>query len=324
MLVFAMLAGCGSDEQPAATASPQSRSESQAATIAPQPSPGCVNPDTSFALTGQNGSLESGGEQRVFSLEVPPDDSIAPLPLVVNMHGALGNRVQQASSSRFGELGQREGFVVVSPQARGERPIWSLREQGPDLAYVEELIDEVLSRLCIDTGRVYLTGFSMGGMMSMVLACRHPERYAAIAPVAGAMEIRGCDRAVPVPMLALHGTADRLVRFDGSYDESLGPLLGTTKGPTREEVAASWADDNGCGDADEVTIEPDVEHVTYACDRSGSVEFYIVDGGGHSWPGSEPDPVFRGNAETITQTVDATEVIWRFFSEHARTPSATS
>jgi polyhydroxybutyrate depolymerase len=228
--------------------------------------------------------------------------------------------VVQERSSQFAELGRQRDFIVVEPDALAARNmIWDLSPSGPDVGFVDQLVDEVEARLCVDTSRVYLTGFSMGGMMSMVLACRDPERYAAIAPVAGVIAIEGCARETPIPVIAFHGTADNAVRFDGSLADNVAFVVPYTSGPSREEIVRTWAAKNGCAvPAEDAALPPDVDIETYDCPQNGSVEMYVVEDGGHTWPGSTPGPYSAALAGRTTQTVDATDLIWRFFEQHSR------
>lgn len=289
------------------------------------PSPGCAAPDAAFAGVGDEGRIDSGGTAREFSLSVPathgPD---TPVPLVVDMHGARSLREEHAALSGFAELGRDEGFIVLTPEALGrDRPVWSLNNEEKDIPYLELLVDTALEKLCVDTSRVYLGGFSMGGMMSMVLACRHPERYAAIASVAGVADVDPCNGRVPgssppVPLIAFHGTADTAVRFDGTYPPMLEFVLGGPEGRDRRAIADDWATTNGCSQPTESPLPPDVERVTYECPADGDVVFYVVEGAGHTWPGSTPGPYSEALGGKTTQTIDATDLIWDFFQQHAR------
>jgi polyhydroxybutyrate depolymerase len=313
-LSLAVGAACGSSAD--TTSETATTTTSQLA----RPSSGCARPDAAFAAVGAAGTISNNGTDRAFTLEVPPDSPAdQPLPLVIDMHGALMDRGSIETMSRFSELGAREGFVVITPQALGDKPIWDLSPSGRDVSYVEGLIDDVEQKLCIDTARVYLTGFSMGGMMSMVLACRQPERYAAIAPVAGVNSVDDCARAVPVPLLAFQGTADSDVQFDGSLSTNVAALVPYTSGLTREQIVQTWALANGCGvPARDTALPPDVEQEVYDCPQNGSVEMYVIKDGGHTWPGSNPGPYSEAIAGKTTQTIDATELIWTFFQQHTR------
>lgn len=92
-----------------------------------------------------------------------------------------------------------------------------------DVAFVNAMLDDLESSLCIDTDKVYATGFSNGGMFTHRLGCSLAHRFAAIAPVSGTL-LKGYNCAPPagtkLSMMHIYGKRDRLVPFDGkaSYD----------------------------------------------------------------------------------------------------------
>jgi polyhydroxybutyrate depolymerase len=137
--------------------------------------------------------------------------------------------------------------------------------------------------------------------------------------VAGAIDVRDCDRGEPVPLVAFHGTDDDAVRFDGTFDPNVGMLVGTVEGPSREDVVESWAEENGCADdADASDIGEDVDHLVYRCSSQEDVELYVVRGGGHTWPGGPTNAMAEAMAGRTTQTIDASRLIWEFFDQHPR------
>ena len=118
--------------------------------------------------------------------------------------------------------------------------------------------------------------------------------------------------------MAFHGTADRDVQFDGSFGKNVAPLIPFAVGPSRAEIVAAWAVANGCGvPASETEIPPDIDLDVYECAPDASVEMYVVDEGGHTWPGSTPGPYTQALGGNTTKTVDATHLIWTFFEQHA-------
>jgi len=102
-------------------------------------------------------------------------------------------------------------FIVVSPQCpAGGR--WQ-----PDVLIA--LLDEVMARHRVDPKRVYLTGLSMGGYGTWATGVRHPDRFAAIAPVCGGGEridvLLGArekkEALQSLPVWAFHGAKDTVV-----------------------------------------------------------------------------------------------------------------
>jgi predicted peptidase len=99
-------------------------------------------------------------------------------------------------------------FIVASPQARN-----SFERFDP--VTLNAMLDELLEQLPIDPDRVYLTGLSMGGHWTYGWASRHPERFAAIAPVCGSWDPADACRLKDVPVWAFHGAQDPVVPLAG-------------------------------------------------------------------------------------------------------------
>lgn len=131
-------------------------------------------------------------------------------PLMLFLHGA-GERgsdielVKKHGPPKLAEQGKDFPFIVVSPQCPSGT--WWTEELDALMA----LLDEVESRHRVDPNRVYLTGLSMGGFGSWALGCRHPERFAAIAPICGGGEWFLADRLKNVPVWVFHGAKDPVV-----------------------------------------------------------------------------------------------------------------
>ncbi len=107
-------------------------------------------------------------------------------------------------------------FIVVAPQGTGEYEFWVQDEM---VGSVMELLDEIQSTLQVDADRIYLTGESAGGNGTWEIGVRHPERFAALAPMMG---YYGWPFTVPenicdikdIPVWAFHGDADEVVPLE--------------------------------------------------------------------------------------------------------------
>jgi polyhydroxybutyrate depolymerase len=253
-------------------------------------------------------TIASGGHDRLYRLYVP--DSYKrdqPAPVVLNFHGLGGNAKEQEQYSGFEDDADAAGFILVTPQALGVLPHWYV--SGPyeigyvdDVAFVSDLLDHLNETMCIDQQRLYAAGISNGGAMVALLACSLPGRFAAIAFVAGATYIDACAQLGPMPVLAFHGTDDRVVPFGGILF-----------GKSIEDVMQEWANHNACSSgSSEQDVATDVALESYGgC--SADVQLYVIKGGGHTWPGTRFPKVLLG---ATSESIDASAIIWDFFSRY--------
>lgn len=310
---------------------------------APVPSAGCGAQDRTLATTVE-GMLTSGGVARTYLLAVPSsNDGVTPMPLVLDLHGAMQTARWHDEQTAMAAKGEAEGFVTVTPQGIGALNALWVKRHGIDASYIDELLDVLEAGLCLDTSRFYVTGYSGGAMMTSLLSCFEADRFAAAAPVAAQLLVADCEPSRPVPVRAFQGTADPQPFDGGSFDGALawvkagvgaepvdealaaGKLdaidraMFAADGPGVIDVLTDWARRNGC--AETFTEQPVTAHVRLlaweACPADGSVELYVVEGGGHTWPGSAADAAFQAGGLT-TMEIDATDLVWQFFARHRR------
>src|SRR5262249_16066501 len=147
-----------------------------------------------------------------------------------------------------------------------------------DVAFIAALIDHIEATDQIDPNRVYVTGFSRGGMMSYRLGCELGSRIAAIAPVAGNMATfdgsarnTRCMPVRPVSVLAIQGTADARVPFQGGSGSM--PALTTTRVEeyaSFSDVIGVWRDIDGCATSSSATVSGRTTTTIWRC-GGGSV-----------------------------------------------------
>lgn len=331
LAVAMLLAGCGGDDDAEPVAEPPTTTTTTTpADIAPVPSAGCGT-STVGALARERRTMVVGAEERWYLLSTPPaHDGATPLPLVVELHGLAEGAGIAAEMSQLDTVATREGFVAAYPNGSGEPVRWNQHldaDPNTDFDFIAQLLDTLGDDLCIDLARVYATGLSYGAIMSSSLACVMADRIAAIAPVAGVEHPDACEPGRPVPVLAMHGTADPILFFNGGVGDLGAALSGgelalpdtpiDLDGAGYPASMAAWAEANGCGTATDERRSAHVIERSWDCEANAEVRFLIIEDGGHSWPGSAFSKAIEGVVGPTTDELDATEEIWSFFQRHA-------
>ncbi len=309
--------GCSSSSSHASPTSPTSATTVPAAATTTLPAttttkaaPTCARPHA----TGQAAqSFTFEGVARTYQLYVPAAyTGTKDVPVVFDFHGFGSNAVEQMIYGDFKPEADRDGFLVVAPdgQVPADRHFNLNGEKGlqDDVQMVGALLDHLEATFCVDTSRVYATGMSDGGAMTSVLACRTSDRFAAFAAVA---VIVACGGPKPVPIMAFSGTADPVVPFNGGRVNCCGGAqIGSA--PT---AMANWAAHDRCAATfRDVRLGSEVTRRTWTgCAAGSAAIFYIINGGGHTWPGSIP----IDRLGKTTKQIDASATIWKFFQAHS-------
>lgn len=307
VVVLSVACGGSSDSDPAPT--------SVAGTPTPSEAAACAAPLPRSAGS-VNETMQSGGVERSYILNVPPAyDGTARTPLVLAFHGFSQPNDLLASQTDIAAATDAAGYILVLPRGAGDLPRWNAREDeagADDAAFVSDLIARVGEQVCVDTNNVFALGFSNGGGMTLLAACKQPDRFAAIGVVAATYI--GC--TADVPLLAFHGTDDPIVPFEGGENP---PERGGGVFPPIRRSVSEWARAGGCGGLPTITKgESDLELSTFTSCRGGQdyVLLYSIIGGGHTWPGGVPLP--ENLVGRTTESIDASQRIVEFFQSHER------
>ena len=139
-------------------------------------------------------------------------------PLVFFLHGAgeRGEDLDWAGIRGYMRYVKEEGaeypFIYIGPQCPYDK-FWG--------CYTESLLaflDYICETLPIDRDRIYLTGLSMGGTGTWMLAMAAPDRFAAIAPICGSgIYWNGCTLS-NIPIMVYHGDCDLAVPIENSIE----------------------------------------------------------------------------------------------------------
>ena len=292
------LIGCGSDDKPA-------KRHDTATACEPKKD---LDDGTSTA------TITFEGAQRTYLIHVPDGyDGSARTPVVFLFHGLGGNSAAVVETTQMDEEADRSGFILVAPQGAGDITHWDYltpaSTKGSDLALVDKLVDDVKQKACVDDDRVFASGFSNGSLLTLALACSAADEFAAFGGVSGPVAGSKCSDAPARPIIYFHGTNDTVVPFTGAKT-----LLGTFPPVTR--ALTTWAAHNGCAPTPvRSTTSKTVQKSQWnGCD-DGDLTAYVVDGGGHRWPGGVRTDSGQ-DAGAMTESIDATALIWKFFTKH--------
>jgi phospholipase/carboxylesterase len=134
-----------------------------------------------------------------------------PMPLVVMLHGAGGNR----DSSRFRfPLADELGFIILAPDSRDERT-WDelLGAFGPDEQFIGASLRYVLGRFTVDARRVALAGVSDGASYALSLGIGNGDIFTHLIAFSAAFVLPARVRGKPRIFIS-HGIEDQVMPIE--------------------------------------------------------------------------------------------------------------
>lgn len=244
---------------------------------------GCGIP--SFLLKSDEHSITVDGMERTYRV-YKPKGLPSSAPLVVVLHGATGTARFTEVGSGFNDKAARDGFIVAYPDGIGHT--WNARgccgtayRTGvDDVGFLTAMIGAIDG---VDRRRVYVAGFSNGGVMAYTLACA-TDVVAGIGTVA-ATQVGRCDTPRPTSVMAINGTADEVVGFDNG-EINAGDIH--AKGRPVNALNEFWRNVNRC-EPPVITDRGDTTLSKASCEDGREVALITVKGAGHTWPGFTPD-----------------------------------
>lgn len=265
---------------------------------------GCSDDGGSDACAGKTGvagtrriTIESGGLERTFQLDVPESAlGNGPVPLLLVYHGVFSNGAEIEANTGFPLKAADEGFITAAGDGIGQS--WNAGvccqpaqgENVDDVGFARDMVATIEAEYCIDSSRVYTTGFSNGAAMVFRLACEAADLFAAFAPVGGSLALFPCEPSQPRPIQITNMIPDPVVNYrlgEFSFGESL-----RLNACSDERESAQLAPTASC------QIAPE-------CADGATTEFCSVEDLGHRWPGGATNP--EGQFE-------ATDAVWDFLS----------
>jgi polyhydroxybutyrate depolymerase len=274
--------------------------------------------------------LSVGGLEREYIISMPA--APGPRPTVVVLHGTWQSGQIMLQTTGLEPLVDREGLVAVYPNAIGTQwndgraaaALWAARD---DVEFLRALVAHLVRAGVSDPRRVYVLGFSNGGMMALRTLCEATDVFAAVAVIGASLPAEVAPRCKPTrstPTLLMNGTADPFVPFEGGEVVLRGGVVLST-----DQTIGFLRKVNGCGNAARLAELPDIDHNDGSnvvvtswtnCASAAPVVLYRIEGGGHRIP--NPDggiSVLDVVLGRMNHDFDAAEAIWSFFKSSDRT-----
>ncbi|PKR81921.1 hypothetical protein CW751_00875 [Brumimicrobium salinarum] len=264
-------------------------------------------------------TMQYDGETRSYIVYVPQSyTGQSKVPLVLNLHGYGSSMSHQISYGEFRDIADTANFIMVVPNGLldvNNLRTWNYFQQnGPDdIGFLSVLIDELSAQYEINENRVYATGMSNGGFMSVFLGCNLSNKVTAIASVTGTMlniHVNTCLPNKPTPAMFIHGTEDTLVPYSGNATFA-----------SVNYVVGHWVSQVGAYTSPQIFYMPNIvlsdsstveRHLYSGGSNGATIEHFKIVKGGHSWPGASTD------IDKTNYDIDASKEIWRFFSQYDR------
>lgn len=280
-----------------------------------------------FGITFVNAqfrSIKIGDDTRRFILYVPSSynsTSSNQVPLVFNFHGGGMTASEQMMYSGMNKTAEKYGFIIVYPV--GKNQDWnvgfdmSYKYGSDDISYVKGILNYVQGNYNIDKDAIFACGLSRGGFFSHRLAAEMPDVFSAIASVSGLLpdSVKYYHKSTKnVSVLQVHGTSDRVVNYngkDGGYSSAQQTFDYWTR-HNQLDISSLSISKIDSSRNDNTSIE--FKMIKY---KSIAVQLITINGGGHTWPGSDSFNIGFPLGPT-TKHIDINEVIWDFFKSHKR------
>ncbi len=268
---------------------------------------------------------EVDGLTRHFTLYAPENyNGSDALPLVFNFHGFGSSINSQINFTKMYEVADTANFFIVYP-AGSQILLLPINANGigwnipfiaeapqDDIAFIRKIINDLDSNIDfdIDHGRIYMSGLSNGGEMALYCAMILSDKIASVAAVA--CQMTDTMMAVLEPLRSVS-----VLHMQGTEDPYF-PVNGNAFYPPIQSVSSFWSYYNGCDtlpfsyELEDIDPEDNSTVILYQyanCQDNHDVLFYKIIGGGHNWPGQEPNS-WSGN---VNHDINASGEIWNFF-----------
>ena len=269
-------------------------------------------------------TLTTPAGPRTYRLTVPAGE---PLGAALFLPGTGGTAEWAADDTRFPQIAAAAGLAVAVPEGLPTDPNKPAKfltnptrwndggsadpsppaSKADDVAYLLQIVADLIARGFCPSGRVGVTGFSNGAGMAYRFAAERADSLAALAPVAGhCWSIARPSR--PVPTMAIGGALDPLMPLAGGAARL--PWGGVAVRPPVAATFRAWATANGC--ARDALVTTGADGVTHSHAGPVAMTRMVLTNQGHHWPGGAGRLGVRVGGPNDS-AFDASGAITRFF-----------
>ena len=207
----------------------------------PTPSKGCGHvsslTDPKSVENGDRFEMIVNGEKRDYFITLPKNyDNKKPYKLLFAMH-CMGSNAedfvhhspdQDHPSPYYGQqkLDTDGNYIFVAPHGDTDGAPWSMKTDK-DHVFIDQLLTTLEENYCIDTSRVFMTGFSFGAMVTNSMAQDMQDRLRAVAVYATADYniYLPKNKGLPIAWMAVHGKNDGTCQYNRARDSALKRIL---------------------------------------------------------------------------------------------------
>lgn len=247
-----------------------------------------------------------------------------PTPVVFMLHGSGAGAEDAQNAFGFNALSDREKFIAVYPQGMGDEEHgydWNggdccgqaSKDKIDDISFLKQTYLNLKKNYNVDTSRVYIAGFSAGGIMAYRAGCELPDIFASIGVQSGALAVESCSPSTPISVIHIHGSSDEVVPYDGGYsaserlvfksvDESVNTFVSANRCITESEDESILS-----GPRNSARIGVQISDWDPCAEGTG-IRLVRIAEGNHAWAGN-----LNGDV-----TLGSTEMMWDWFKTHPK------
>jgi polyhydroxybutyrate depolymerase len=235
---------------------------------------GCGQPPTIALATWVERSVQvPGGGTRAYFVRLPDGyDPDVRYPVVYQLHGC-----SDAREANNVPVENASGAAAIHVRGRADDRCWDTATGGPDVPYLDAMVEAIEAAHCTDPDRRFATGYSSGSFMANRLACIRGDLLRGVATIAGGPQGGGvCDGTVAA--LLIHDADDMQVVL-----------------PTGLAARDAYVAANGCDqEMPTVPVEPAPCVAYQGCDADAPVVWCETEGNDHDRQDGFAAPVFWG------------------------------